>query len=172
MPIIENGMNVIDLTVEQNEQRKGTVEFEFEDGRKIRRNFQAPDGLKWSNLLADLPDRIEAEIRQTDAANGVGEDREVEANGDASREEVALAYLRNAFATSDSMSAYRKFAKFNTFRLARGWNINQVATALASVGLTADEWDQIKARYIYLSKEERVTAMVAYKAVVDGDTWR
>ena len=46
-----------------------------------------------------------------------------------------------------------------------------MVAGLADVGLTEDEWNEMKDRYVYLSQSARVTAMEAYQGVLAGDTW-
>ena len=85
--------------------------------------------------------------------------------------EVAVAYLRRAYSFGHPYKAYIWFERFDTFRQANGWSAGQVATALIAEGLTQDEWDNMLARYLYLREPGRVTAMISFQAVLDGDTW-
>ena len=84
---------------------------------------------------------------------------------------MALAYLRKAYSLTDPYQAYLKFDRFNNYRLSQGWSITQVVSGLTEVGLDQDEWSLMLSRYQYLSEPGRITAMIAYQAVLDGDTW-
>ena len=170
MPIVD--ANVIDGPNIQNDgSRRGTVQLTFADGRVFQRRLTAVDATAWANLLLDIVSEQEEKVAQDDADEESNNDNEIEAVKEASREQVALAYLRAAYEIGDPYLAYLKFDRFNAFRLARGWNLNQVVAGLASAGLTEEEWVDMKARYQYLSQSSRVTSMVAYNSVVAGDTW-
>ena len=170
MPIISS--EVVDgPNIQADESRRGTIEFTFDDGRIIRRNIRAKDALSWANLLIDLPAEVEAKAQIDDAEEASETDNEITTVKQASIKQVALAYLRKAYSLGDPYLAYLKFARFNDYRLAQGWTLAQVVSGLTEVGLTQEEWGLMLARYQYLSEAGRVTAMVAYQSVLDGDTW-
>jgi len=131
----------------------------------------AKDAISWANLLINLPSEVEESEQLKDAEEASETDEEIIAVKQATIKQVALAYLRKAYSLSDPYQAYLKFDRFNNYRLAQGWTVNQVVSGLTEVGLTQDEWDLMFARYQYLSEAGRVTAMVAYQAVLDGDDW-
>ena len=167
MPITDT--NVIDgPNVQPNGEHRGTLEFIFDDGRVFTRNVRAEDAQAWANLAVDLPAQIESLVQADDAEEAVEADEEVAPYKQASREQLALAYLRRAHQNEDPYRAYLQFSRFNDWRLAQGYNLNQVADALADVGLTQDEWDLMLAAYQYLSNAARVTAMEAYQSIKNG----
>jgi len=170
MPITNTEV-VGEVSVQPDGSRRGTIDMTFADGRVFRRHLRAADAAGWANILLDIAAEQEAKVSQDDAEEASEEDAEVAPVKEAGIKQVALAYLRKAYEIEDPYLAYLKFARFNNYRLAQGWNINQVVAGLTSVGLTEDEWVDMKARYLYLSNSGRVTAMVAYQAVVAGDTW-
>ena len=170
MPITDT--TIIDGPNTQSDgSRRGTVRLTFADGRVFQRRLVAVDATAWANLLLDIVSEQEAKVAKDDADAESRNDNEILAVKEASQEQVALAYLRRAYEIGDPYLAYLKFARFNDYRLSKGWSLNQVVAGLASVGLTETEWLDMKARHQYLSQSSRVTAMVAYLSVVDGDTW-
>ena len=158
MPII-NQTVVEGPDVQSDGEHRGIVEFEFDTGTVVRRNVRAVDATEWAERLIDLAPLIQTEQEQIDARDGAGPDVEVTANKEASIEQRALAYLRAAWETEESYAAYLLFDKFNDYRLAKGWSLNQVQTGLASVGLTVEDWDDMKAAYTYLSGGGRPATM-------------
>lgn len=167
MPITDT--NVIDgPNVQNNGEYRGRLQFIFDDGRTVERNVRAADGNAWANLIVDLPAEVEQWMRQQDAGAAAEGDTEiVDAEpGQATREEIAVAYLRKAYSLESPYEAFLKFDRFNNYRLQRGWNINQVVTGLASAGMTQEEWDVLQSSYQYLSNPARVTAMEAYQPIV------
>lgn len=153
------------------ERREGVIEFVFASGRVVRRSVNAPDALSWANLLIDLPAIVESAEAENDAETASDSDEEInDADlGEASRELLALAYLRKAYALDSPYDAYLKFDKFNNYRVSKGWSLTQVVAGLSSVGLTQEEWDKILPAYQYLSNAARVTAMAAYQPI--AQTW-
>lgn len=170
MPITDT--NVIDgPNVQDNGDYRGEMEFIFDDGRRIVRAVNAADAAAWANLIVDMPALIEDAIEEKDANEASEVDQEITAYKQASIKRVALAFLRRAYSTGDPYRAYLKFSRFNDYRLAQGWTLNQVVENLSEVGLTDDEWTDMRDRYQYLSQADRVTAMSAFQAVLDGDIW-
>lgn len=171
MPIVSS--EVVDgPNIQADGSRRGTIEFILDDGRVITRTVRAPDAIAWANLLIDLPAEVELKVQQDDADEASNTDDEITAVKQANIKQVALAYLRRAYSTGNPYAAYLKFSRFNDYRLSQGWNLNQIVTGLTEVGLTQDEWDNMLARYQYLSLAARVTAMEAYfGSVLPGDTW-
>ena len=167
MPITDT--NVIDgPNVQASGEYRGMLEFIFDDGRVITRNVRAPDATAWANLSVDLADEVEAQVQEQDAEEAVDADEEVQPYKQASREQLALAYLRRAHRNEDPYRAYLQFSRFNDWRLAQGYNLNQVAGALADVGLEQEEWDAMLAAYQWISNAARVTAMEAYQSIKNG----
>jgi NACalpha-BTF3-like transcription factor len=171
MPIVNTEVAAGDPTIQASGQRRGKIIFTFDDGRIVERNVRAPDANAWANLLIDLVDEVEKRQQENDAEELSQEDVEIVAHKQANIKQVALAFLRRAYSTGHPLTAYQKFSRFNDYRLAQGWNLNQVVAGLAEVGLTDEEWTDMRDRYQYLSNASRVTAMQAYQSVLDGDTW-
>lgn len=157
--------------IQADGSRRGTIEFVFDDGRVVTRHIRSPDATAWANKLIDLPAEVELKMQMDDAEEASDQDVEITAVKQASIKQVALAYLRKAYSLTDPYQAYLKFDRFNNYRLSQGWTVNQVVTGLAEVGLTQEEWDLMLARYQYVSEPGRVTTMVAYQSVLDGDIW-
>lgn len=170
MPIIDTQVRG-QVDVQADGSRRGTIDFTFDDSRIITKTVRAPDASAWANLLVDLPAQIEKQIQEQDAEEASETDDEIVGVKQANIKQVALAYLRKAYAIGNPYKAYLKFSRFNDYRLAQGWNLNQVVTGLMEVGLTEEEWTDMKDRYVYLSQSARVTAMEAYQSVLAGDTW-
>lgn len=157
--------------VQADGQRRGVIEFTFDDGRVVRRSVRAPDITAWTALLLAIDGEVEAAIQLSDAEEASQTDTEITAVKQASIKQVAVAYLRTAYATGDPLRAYLLFSRFNDYRNSQGWSMDQVVTNLATVGLTDEEWADMKDRYLYLSDAARVTTMQAYDGVLSGDTW-
>lgn len=155
--------------VQGNGSRTGAIRFDFADGRSFTVNVEAANATDWANLLIDMPAQMEADIAAADAeAASHSGDEIVDAEaGEATREELAVAYLRNATSLEDPYEAYLQYARFNTYRLSRGWSVTQVVAGLASAGLEQEEWDELYAEYQYISNTGHVTTMVAYQTIAD-----
>ena len=166
MPIVDQ--TVIDgPRIQDSGIRSGAIKFVFDDGREIIQTVRAEDAAAWAELLIDLPGEVQAAVEAEDAVKASESDGEVadaEA-GQASQAAVALAYLRKAYSLDDPYKAFLKFDKFNNYRVAKGWNLNQVVAGLSSVGLTEEEWDLLRDAYSYLSQAARVTTMEAYQPI-------
>jgi len=172
MPAISADVRDGDPTVQASGEHRGLVAVTFSDGRVIERNVRAPDADAWADLIANIQSRIEQDVSEADAAEAAAQDVEIiNPYREASPAQMALAYLRSAMQIGDPYRAYLKFARFNDYRLAQGWAVSQVAANLAAVGLSEDEWSEMRGRFLYLSDPSRVTAMQAYQGVLDGDTW-
>lgn len=170
MPITSS--EVVDgPNIQADGQRKGVIDFTFDDGRVVRRVIRAADAAAWASLLIDLEDIVEEKLQVDDAEEASEADNEITAVKQANIKQVALAYLRKAYSIGNPYLAYLKFSRFNDYRLAQGWSLTQVVAGLAEVGLEQEEWNEMLARYQYLSQTARVTAMEAYQGVVTGDTW-
>ncbi len=164
MPIQDT--NVIDGPNTQGDGSvRGVIEVIFDDGRKVQRNVRAANMPAWANLLADLPAEVQTKQEMDDAEEGVSSDAEVVANKEASIEQRAVAYLRAAWQTENAYEAFLLFDKFNDFRLAKGWNLNQVQAGLMSAGLEAEEWDAMKTAYQYLAGGGRPATMQTANAI-------
>lgn len=148
---------------------RGVVEFEFDDGRIVERRIRAADAAVWSNTLVDLPALVEDSIQKDDADEAVAQDIEVQPYKQASKPQIAIAYLRKAHASDDPYIAYLRFERFNDWRLAEGYNLPQVKAALLAAGLPEDEYDAMLLAYQWLDNPGRVTAMQAYQDV--KNTW-
>lgn len=145
--------------------RRGFVDFTFTDGRVVRRIVRAPDATAWANLLVGLPAKVEAAQEIKDAQSDIDADTEVTAHLEASIEQRAVAYLRAAWGEEQAYDAYLLFDRFNTYRLAQGWTLEQVQAGLSSAGLTTDEWDEMKTSYLYLDGGGRPAIMASAKTV-------
>ena len=169
-------MAVIDITPFTGEptqqasgQWRGSAQYTFDDGRKVNRRITADTVGEWANKMSDIVPEIEVQIQEADAGGGVSVDVEITTNKQASIKQRAVAYLRAAMAEDDPYTAFLLLDRFNTFRLAQGWNLNQVEAGLASAGLEAEEWDTMRDAYQYLSNAGRVTAMQAVQDI--NQTW-
>lgn len=151
---------------------RDVIDVIFDDGRVESLRVTAPDSTAWSETLLEAENRALRLMQERDANDVVESDAEIEGPvKEASPAQQAVAYLRRAMETKDSYEAYRKFSRFNNYRLARGWNINVVQTRLEAAGLTPEEWEEMKARFQYLNEPSRVTAMEACQGVYAGDVW-
>lgn len=172
MPAISVDVRDGDPTIQASGEHRGTVAVTFDDGRVIERNVRAPNADAWADLIANILTRVQEQVQEADAQEAVENDVEIlNPYKEASTAKMAVAYLRRAQETEDPYRAYLKFSRFNDFRVAQGWSLNQVVTNLMAAGLTEDEWTDMRARYQYLSNAARVTAMEAYQNVVAGDVW-
>ena len=169
-------MAVIDITPFNGEptqqasgQWRGSAQYTFDDGRKVARRITAASAGEWANKMSDIVPELELQVQEGDAAEGVSSDTEITANKQSSIQQRAVAYLRGAMAEEDPYAAFLLLDRFNTFRLAQGWDLNQVTAGLAVAGLESEEWDTMKAAYQYLSNAGRVTAMQAVQDI--NQTW-
>ena len=165
MPIVSIDVRDGDPTVQASGQHRGTVDATFDDGRVVSRNFRAPDLDAWNDLVAAAQATIQAQQEVQDAEDGVGPDTEVTAHKEASIEQRAVAYLRRAWQEENCRDAYLLFDKFNDYRLAKGWNLNQVQAGLASAGLGVEEWEEMKTAYTYLNGAGRPAIMNDYQTI-------
>jgi len=165
MPIVSIDVRDGDPTIQASGEHRGTVTATFADGRIVERNLRAPDADAWNDKIAAISAEIQAQQEVSDADSGVSPDAEVVANGEASIEQRAVAYLRRAWQEENCRDAYLLFDKFNDFRLARGWNLNQVQAGLMGAGLTVEEWDSMKTAYQYLAGAGRPAIMNDYLTI-------
>lgn len=110
-----------------------------------------------------------ASLKAQEAEASSEVDEEIVEKTFAVTEEVALAFLRKAYSMDDPYQSFRRFDRFNNYRLLKGWTMEQVVDGLTSVGLTQEEWDLMKIRYAYLGDSGRVTIMENYQTVLAGD---
>ena len=172
MPVQSVDVRDGDPTIQADGQHRGLVVVTFTDGRIVERFVNAADADEWADKIANISARVQEEQSQQDAEEAVENDEEILADyKEATRNQQAVAYLRRAMEQGDPYIAYLKFSRFNDYRLSQGWNLNQVEAALASEGLTSEEWQDMRDRFQYLSNAARVTAMEAYQSVLAGDTW-
>lgn len=165
MPITSIDVRDGDPTIQATGEHRGTVECTFADGRIVQRNLRAPDANAWQDKVANIGAEVQDQMELQDADAGVDPDEEVVAGGEASIEQRAVAYLRGAWGEENARDAYLLFDRFNTFRLAQGWNLNQVQAGLASAGLTTEEWDEMKTAYQYLDGAGRPAIMNDYQTI-------
>lgn len=151
--------------VEANGEHRGIVEFEFDDGRVIRRNLSAVNFAAWSEKLLDIGGQLQAAQEIQDAQAGVDANVEITAHKQANAKQRAVAYLRAAWQEEDAYAAFLLFDRFNTYRLAQGWTLVQVQANLASAGLTQEEWDAMRTMYQYLSSAGRPAIMADNRTI-------
>ena len=169
MPITDTTPFTGEPTQQASGQWRGSAQYTFDDGRKINRRITADTAGEWANKMSDIVPELEVQIQEADAGEGVSADDEITTNKQASIQQRAVAYLRAAMAEDDPYTAFLLLDRFNTFRLAQGWNLNQVEAGLAGAGLEAEEWDTMRDAYQYLSNAGRVTAMQAVQDI--NQTW-
>ena len=170
MPIQSAELRPGDPTVEVTGEYRGVLDVTFTDGRVKTVSLRAPDEDEWSAKMLTIQAQVQAQMSRQDAQEAADVGGEIlGAYKEASEQEQALAFMRAAYDEEDIYRAYLKFARFNDYRVRNGWSLTQVVTNLASVGLTADEWEEFKTFWQYASNTARVTAMEAYQGVVDGD---
>ena len=124
-----------------------------------------PDPNAFNSYLTQAGDMVLASFKQQDAEEGVDADTDIAANKEATQQEKAVAYLRRAWQEDDAYQAYRILDRFNTYRNAQGWTLDQVQANLAAAGLTVTEWDSIKTAYQYLSGGTRPADMAAHAVI-------
>lgn len=165
MPIISIDVRDGDPTVQASGQHRGTVAATFSDGRIVERNIRAADLDAWNDKVAAISAEIQTQMEKRDAEDAVQTDTEVGANKEASIQQTAVAYLRVAWDTEQAYDAYLLFSRFNNFRNNQGWTLDQVASNLLAAGLEQEEWDEMKAAYLYLSGAGRPATMSDAKAI-------
>lgn len=165
MPVVSIDVRDGDPTVQASGEHRGVIQATFADGRIKERQFRAPGADAWNDLVANVQAEFEARQQADDSVDGVSADVEVTANGEASIQQRAVAYLRAAMEQEDCFEGYRLLDKFNDFRNQQGWNLDQVRSGLASAGLEEEEWEQIKTAFQYLSAAGRPGIMNSYKAI-------
>lgn len=169
MPVERVFLNDGDPVVQASGEYRGTVNVEFTGDRIVTRNLRAPDEDAWSALILKIEERTLREVQEQDARESIS-DAEIETNGEASIEQRAVAYLRDALEQEDAFDAYVRMARFNNFRTDRGWSWNQVVAGLASAGLTQDDLDQMRTAYQYLSGGGRPAIMTDARTIQEN--WR
>jgi hypothetical protein len=117
------------------------------------------------DMIATISSRIQSETEASDAAESVHPDTGVEESGEASQVQAAIAYLRAAYNEDDALDGYRLLTRFNNWRTDNGWSMNAVAARLVAAGMAQEEWDEIKAVYLYLNGSGRATALLSAKAI-------
>lgn len=136
-------------------------------------NIIDEDGTILFNTLADKTAanavKVEKSLVNNESEEMSETDNEIIAGDYADIRVVALRYLRKAYLIEDSYAAYKKFDRFNSYRVSQGWTVNQVVSNLATVGLTQNEWDTILTRYVYLSNATRVEVMQNYQIILNND---
>jgi len=162
--VIINGPNI-----QADGSIRGIIDFTFDAGVPERRSIRAQNQAEWDSKLLSLPSLVEASRTKSDANEASEQDSPIAANKEATDKQVALAFLRNALDEENPYKAFRRFDRFNDFRLTNTWSLGQVVAALSSEGLTSGEWDRMKDRYQYLSDVQRVTVMQDYQTLIDGD---
>lgn len=146
---------------------EGTIEFEWDDGVTLTRKIQAADLNAWANLLIDQPIAEQQQREEQDANNNIG-DFEIEAVGEASQEQRAVAYLRSAMDQELAYDAYILLARFNNFRTNKGWSLAEVATRLMSAGYTQEEWDILRPAFQYLNGNNRPAVMAEARTIQEN----
>lgn len=170
MPVSETTVPPGEPTVQATGEHRGTVTYIFDDARTLAKALKAPDRTAWDDQITAIVPDVEAEMAARDAQGAVDSAAEVDASGEATREETAVAYLRAAWTKELPHDAFLLFDKFNNYRIDKGWSVNQVAQGLASAGLTAEEWAEMKQAYLYLADAGRPEIMADYAAILDQ--WR
>lgn len=148
-------------------QHRGTVEVEFSDGRIKRVPVRAADADAWANRIVDVGAESLVKLTNSDAEDGVSADTEIVKRGFASKKLRAVAYLRRAMQQELAYDAFLLFDRFNDYRNAQGWNLNQVSGELAESGLTAEEWEKMKNVYQFLSGAGRPAIMSQTRDIQD-----
>lgn len=165
MPIVSSVAFNGEPTQQASGEWRGSARYTFDDGRTADRRITAPSAGEWANKMDAYESDVELSMQQRDAEEGVSVDAEIVANKQASIKQRAVAYLRAAMAEDDPYTAFLLLDRFNTYRLAQGWNLNQVQAGLAEAGLESKEWDTVRTAYQYLSNAGRVTAMQAVQDI-------
>lgn len=165
MPVQSIDVRDGDPTQQASGQYRGTVDVTFVDGRVFTRNLSAPDLDSWNDMIANYTAIIEAQIAEADASSNVNPDEEIVQVGEGTVKQRAVAYLRDAWNQDNCRDAYLRFDKFNNYRLAQGWNLNQVVAGLAEAGLTQEEWDEMRDAYSYLNSAGRPAIMNDYQTI-------
>lgn len=127
-----------------------------------------PDPNAFDTYLTQAGDMVLAQFKLQDAGEGIDADTDIAANKEATAQEKAVAYLRRAWQEEDAYKAYRLLDRFDIYRQAQGWPLNQVQSNLAAAGLTVDEWDSIKTAYQYLSGGTRPADMAAHAVIQEN----
>jgi hypothetical protein len=121
---------------------RGTAEYVLDDGRRITREIIANTAGEWADKMADAVADVEAWFAKKDAEEGVEKDEPITENKTATKLDRAAAKIRAAARQEDPYTAYKMFTRFNEYRLAQGYTVPQVRAALATVGMTAEEFDK------------------------------
>ena len=165
MPIVSIDVRDGDPTVQASGQHRGTVTATFADGREVSRNLRAADADAWMDMVATISSRIQSDTEISDAVASVNPDTEVAESGEASQAQAAVAYLRAAWSEEEALDGYLLLERFNNWRKDNGWSMSKVVPRLLAAGLEQEEWDEIKAAYLYLSGSGRATALMTAQAI-------
>ena len=163
MPVVDSYLKA-PPSVEATGEHRGTVIVEFTGGRTVERRLRAPDAAAWAELMLDIEERIESETQESDANENI-KDEEISANGEATRAQRAVAYLRRSMEQEQAADAYALMARFNNFRTDNGWSWNQVVTNLAAAGLEQEEFDEMRASYQYLNGNGRPAILAEARTI-------
>lgn len=165
MPVQSIDVREGDPTTQASGQVRGTVDVTFTDGRVFTRNLRAADLDAWNDMIANYTAVIEAQVAESDAYDDLNPDEDIAAHKEATVKQRAVAYLREAMQQEYAREGYRRLWKFDQYRQAQGWTVNQVVTNLLEAGLTQEEWDEMLAAYQYLSDAGRPAIMNDYHAI-------
>lgn len=150
MSVVSTEVQGLDLP-QTDGSYKGAVIATLDDGQVITVQVRAPNITIKDEQVAAASIEAQARAERDNADAAVDPSRDPDANGQASKKQVAVAYLRRAYAEEDAYEAWRKFSRFNNFRNAEGLSLAQVQAHLADAGLTSEEWTLMRNEYQYLN---------------------
>lgn len=172
MSVVSTTVRHGDPTIQVSGERRGSVQVVFTDGRAVDRNYRTADEPSWDAAVASASAQAQEDMAWGDAQDAADKDVDITGDyGESTKEQQAVAYLYRAYTNPDPYTAYKKFTKFNEWRMRDGLSVDEVRLRLIAAGLEEQTWDLMIERYQYLADPARVTIMEDHQSVVAGDTW-
>ncbi len=172
MSVVSTTVRHGDPTIQVSGERRGSVQVAFTDGRVVDRNYRTADEPSWDAAVASAGAQVQQDVARRDAQEAVDKDVDITGDyGESTKDQQAAAYLYRAYTTPDPYTAYKKYTKFNEWRIRDGLSVEEVRLRFLAAGFEERTWDLMIERYQYLADPARVTIMEDHQSVVAGDTW-
>jgi hypothetical protein len=174
MPVTSH--ETVDGPNNQGDFFDGTERYTFnaDPGDTVDKTFNAPTQAEWFAKADSLVAVVDLERQQQDAEDAVDKDQPIAANGEASEDQVAVAYIRKGWEEEFSLDNVDFMNQFDIWRQANQINPNQVVAHFAAVPgivppLGDSEWAAVDDEYTYATTANRDNVM--RDALVHQDRW-
>jgi hypothetical protein len=167
MPIVSIDVRDGDPTVQASGQHRGTIKATFDDGRITEKSLRAADIDGWNDAVASAWGDMEADMVRSDAYAAVDPAADVEANGEATKPQTCIAYIKQAWASESANDAWLLYARINNYVTGHSdWAT--VKPLLLAEGLPEEEYDQAAVAYAYLSGAGRPAILSDAQGIQDA----